>query len=168
MSKRSREDKRDKERHRQHKSNKEKQAKVDNDEYKNMTPAERLKAKVKVLLDKTTPSGATPPPNPVQVLELETENEFKPQSFTSKRKDKNIQEDKVSEGTSIGRHDDAMFGATKRDDEGMEIISHVPSLITKTIELPVLSDAEVSRLSEERALKWKEKLKLLREKYIHN
>lgn len=58
---------------------------------RNQTPAERLKAKVKVLLDKTTPTGATPTPNPVQVLELETENEFRPQSFTSKRKDKNNQ-----------------------------------------------------------------------------
>lgn len=56
------------------------------------TPAERLKAKVKVLLDKTTPTETTPKlqPNPVQVLEIEAE-EFAPQSFTSKRKNKTNQ-----------------------------------------------------------------------------
>lgn len=52
------------------------------------TPAERLRAKVKVLINKSdAKSTSDSRPNPVEVLELETDD-FTPQSFMSKRTDR--------------------------------------------------------------------------------
>jgi hypothetical protein len=85
-----------------------------------MTPAEKLRARMKVLLDKagksseTTPKQeAVAPPKPLEIIELETD-EFIPQTFISQRTARHKKDDGTTTTTTtsaVGNHEVAMFGS---------------------------------------------------------
>ncbi|XP_064393828.1 pre-mRNA-splicing factor 38B-like, partial [Halichondria panicea] len=135
--------------------------------YESLTPAERIKAKIKLMVEKSKipqPPSETFVPSPSQLASIESDA-FEQVNFSSTRATGNSQGSSIGhDSSSGGRYNSTRVDASEYAPQVVELSS-----LSHEQESPFSIDTkkEVLVPEEERKTKWLKKLQLLREKHGH-